>query len=250
MYFNLSVKNDLSKGRLKEIKTDVRDIFERDRDRVLHSTAFRKLKDKTQVFMFEKGDYYRNRLTHTLEVVQLSRSLSRRLGLNEDLSEVIALSHDLGHTPFGHAGEEIIVQEIDKTFNHNVQSFRQVTLLEKKYIDYEGLNLSWETLDGIIKHNGPVLNSSYDFNLSKNFIFDLGLNPSLEAQVAAICDDIAVSRVANSKYVQTDHGIQSLKYFFEISKYKMEDITDLDIFRNNLTRFIINFLILDVCNKQ
>ena len=250
MYFNLSVKNDLSKGRLKEIKTDVRDIFERDRDRVLHSTAFRKLKDKTQVFMFEKGDYYRNRLTHTLEVVQLSRSLSRRLGLNEDLSEVIALSHDLGHTPFGHAGEEIIVQEIDKTFNHNVQSFRQVTLLEKKYIDYEGLNLSWETLDGIIKHNGPVLNSSYDFNLSKNFIFDLGLNPSLEAQVAAICDDIAYiahdfDDALRSKAISLEQ-IQSLKYFFEISKYKMEDITDLDIFRNNLTRFIINFLILDV----
>ena len=250
MYFNLSVKNDLSKGRLKEIKTDVRDVFERDRDRVLHSTAFRKLKDKTQVFMFEKGDYYRNRLTHTLEVVQLSRSLSRRLGLNEDLSEVIALSHDLGHTPFGHAGEEIIVQEIDKTFNHNVQSFRQVTLLEKKYIDYEGLNLSWETLDGIIKHNGPVLNSSYDFNLSKNFIFDLGLNPSLEAQVAAICDDIAYiahdfDDALRSKAISLEQ-IQSLKYFFEISKYKMEDITDLDIFRNNLTRFIINFLILDV----
>jgi dGTPase len=238
MYFNLSVKNDLSKGRLKEIKTDVRDIFERDRDRVLHSTAFRKLKDKTQVFMFEKGDYYRNRLTHTLEVVQLSRSLSRRLGLNEDLSEVIALSHDLGHTPFGHAGEEIIFQEIDKTFNHNVQSFRQVTLLEKKYIDYEGLNLSWETLDGIIKHNGPVLNSSYDFNLSKNFIFDLGLNPSLEAQVATICDDIAYiahdfDDALRSKAISLEQ-IQSLKYFFEISKYKMEDTTDLDIFKQTI----------------
>ena len=117
MHFNLSVKNDLSKGRLVKINKDVRDTFERDRDRVLHSTAFRKLKDKTQVFMFEKGDYYRNRLTHTLEVAQLARSLSRRLGLNEDLSEVIALSHDLGHTPFGHAGEEIIIQELDENFN-------------------------------------------------------------------------------------------------------------------------------------
>ncbi|MBT5899630.1 MAG: HD domain-containing protein, partial [Candidatus Pelagibacter sp.] len=135
MHANLSVKNDLSKGRLVKINKDVRDTFERDRDRVLHSTAFRKLKDKTQVFMFEKGDYYRNRLTHTLEVAQLARSLSRRLGLNEDLSEVIALSHDFGHTPFGHAGEEIIIQELDENFNHNVQSFRQVTLLEKKYID-------------------------------------------------------------------------------------------------------------------
>lgn len=250
MYFNLSVKNDLSKGRLKQIQPDSRDIFERDRDRVLHSTAFRKLKDKTQVFMFEKGDYYRNRLTHTLEVVQLSRSLSRRLGLNEDLSEVIALTHDLGHTPFGHAGEDILIQKLDKTFNHNIQSFRQVTLLEKKYIDYDGLNLSWETLDGIIKHNGPILNNFYNFNLSKNFIFDLTLNPSLESQVASICDDIAYiahdfDDALRSKAVSLEQ-FKSLKYFFEISKYEINDSIDLDIFRNNLTRFIINFLILDV----
>ncbi len=253
MYFNLSVKNDLSKGRLIKVEPDVRDIFERDRDRGLHSTAFRKLKDKTQVFMFEKGDYYRNRLTHTLEVVQLARSLSRRLGLNEDLSEVIALSHDLGHTPFGHAGEEIIIKELDKTFNHNVQSFRQVTLLEKKYINYEGLNLSWETLDGIIKHNGPVLDTSYDFNLSKSFTFDLNLNPSLEAQVAAICDDIAYiahdfDDALRSKAI-TMNQIKSIKSFFEISKYETNSIIDSDVFRNNLTRFIINFLILDVFNQ-
>ena len=225
MYFNLSVKNELSKGRLVKINKDVRDIFERDRDRVLHSTAFRKLKDKTQVFMFEKGDYYRNRLTHTLEVVQLARSLSRRMGLNEDLSEVIALSHDLGHTPFGHAGEEVIIEDLDKNFNHNVQSFRQVTLLEKKYIDYEGLNLSWETLDGIIKHNGPVLNTNYNFDLSKDFNFNLTLNPSLEAQVATICDDIAYiahdfDDALRSKVISIDQ-IKSLTSFFKISKRKL-----------------------------
>ena len=253
MHINLSVKNDLSKGRLVKINKDVRDIFERDRDRVFHSTAFRKLKDKTQVFMFEKGDYYRNRLTHTLEVAQLARSLSRRLGLNEDLSEVIALSHDLGHTPFGHAGEEIIIQELDENFNHNVQSFRQVTLLEKKYIDYEGLNLSWETLDGIIKHNGPVLSTNYNFDLSEDFNFNLILNPSLEAQVATICDDIAYiahdfDDALRSKVITIDQ-IKTLKSFFKIAKYEIIDTADMDIFRNNITRFLINFLILDVFNQ-
>ena len=124
-----------SKGREVEEEPDLfRTIFERDRDRIYHSTAFRKLKDKTQVFMFEKGDYYRNRLTHTLEVSQIARSISRKLSLNEDLTECIALSHDLGHSPFGHVGEEIITQELDANFNHNYQSFRQITLLEKRYI--------------------------------------------------------------------------------------------------------------------
>ena len=169
MFNNLSALNENSKGRLYEVSTDHRLPYERDRDRIYHSTAFRKLKDKTQVFMFEKGDYYRNRLTHTLEVVQLARSLSRRLGLNEDLSETIALCHDLGHSPFGHAGEEVIVKFLDNNFNHNIQSFRQVTILESKYINYSGLNLSWETLDGIIKHNGPVLNPNYDYNFASNF---------------------------------------------------------------------------------
>ena len=110
--------------------------------------------------MFEKGDYYRNRLTHTLEVSQIARSISRKLSLNEDLTECIALSHDLGHSPFGHVGEEIITQELDPNFNHNYQSFRQITLLEKRYINFDGLNLTWETIDGLIKHNGCLLYTS------------------------------------------------------------------------------------------
>ncbi len=250
MFNNLSVKNDLSKGRFIHIPSDLREPFERDRDRVLHSTAFRKLKDKTQVFMFEKGDYYRNRLTHTLEVVQLARSLSRRLGLNEDLSETIALCHDLGHSPFGHAGEEVIVKFLDNNFNHNIQSFRQVTILESKYINYSGLNLSWETLDGIIKHNGPVLNPNYDYNLSKEFSFNLSLNPSLEAQVASLCDDIAyIAHDFDDAIRSNAISVQQLKEFksiYEFSSYEFKEFDNLDMFRNNLTRFLINYLILDI----
>ena len=140
MFSNLSALPENSKGRLYDEINDHRSLYERDRDRIYHSTAFRKLKDKTQVFMFEKGDYYRNRLTHTLEVSQIARSISRKLSLNEDLTECIALSHDLGHSPFGHVGEEIITQELDANFNHNYQSFRQITLLEKRYINFDGLN--------------------------------------------------------------------------------------------------------------
>ena len=158
MFNNLSALNQKSKGRLYDETLDHRLPYERDRDRIYHSTAFRKLKDKTQVFMFEKGDYYRNRLTHTLEVSQIARSVSRRFNLNEDLAECIALCHDLGHSPFGHVGEEIISQELEPNFDHNYQSFRQVTILENKYVSFEGLNLSWETIDGIIKLNGPIFN--------------------------------------------------------------------------------------------
>ena len=191
MFHNLSALNENSKGRLFPIDEDHRLPYERDRDRIYHSTAFRKLKDKTQVFMFEKGDYYRNRLTHTLEVSQIARSVSRRFSLNEDLAECIALCHDLGHSPFGHVGEDIISQEIDQNFNHNFQSYRQVTLLEKKYISYEGLNLTWETLDGLIKHNGKIVETSFNYDLSDNFSFNLNNNPSLEAQIASLSDDIA-----------------------------------------------------------
>jgi len=191
MFHNLSALEKNSKGRLYEINSDHRLLYERDRDRIYHSTAFRKLKDKTQVFMFEKGDYYRNRLTHTLEVSQIARSVSRKFQLNEDLTECIALCHDLGHSPFGHVGEDIIAQELDQDFDHNFQSFRQVTMLEKKYVSYSGLNLSWETLDGLIKHNGIIVNPIRDYNLSESFQFNLNQNPSLEAQIASISDDIA-----------------------------------------------------------
>ena len=177
MFSNLSALPENSKGRLYDEINDHRSLYERDRDRIYHSTAFRKLKDKTQVFMFEKGDYYRNRLTHTLEVSQIARSISRKLSLNEDLTECIALSHDLGHSPFGHVGEEIITQELDANFNHNYQSFRQITLLEKRYINFDGLNLTYETLDGIIKHNGPFKSMSnvqkLIKSLEKDFNFEM-----------------------------------------------------------------------------
>ena len=135
-----------------------RTCFMRDRDRIIHSTAFRRLKYKTQVFVYHEGDYYRTRLSHSIEVSQLARSISKIFRVNEDLSEAIALAHDLGHTPFGHAGEEALNEKLMMRggFNHNFQTIKILTFLEKRYIDFDGLNLTWETLDGILKHNGPL----------------------------------------------------------------------------------------------
>ena len=253
MFSNLSALNENSKGRLYDVTPDHRLPYERDRDRIYHSTAFRKLKDKTQVFMFEKGDYYRNRLTHTLEVSQIARSVSRKFQLNEDLAECISLCHDLGHSPFGHVGEDIITQELDHNFNHNIQSFRQVTLLEKKYVSYDGLNLSWETLDGLIKHNGPIQDPIHEFGLSKDFYFDLNKNPSLEAQIASISDDIAY--IAHD----FDDGIRSEILNLKIlSKYStLFDFIDFDylfslnhkVARNYFTRQVINYLVLNLIKE-
>ena len=253
MFGNLSALNKNSKGRLYDESQDHRHPYERDRDRIYHSTAFRKLKDKTQVFMFEKGDYYRNRLTHTLEVSQIARSVSRRFNLNEDLAECIALCHDLGHSPFGHVGEEIISQELEPNFDHNYQSFRQVTILENKYVSFEGLNLSWETIDGLIKHNGPIFNSSNIYNLSDNFIFNLNQNPSLEAQIASISDDIAYiahdlddglrSEILNMK------ELSNQKYLFQFIYFDFIKSLDNKVARNYFTRAIINYLVLDLLKE-
>ena len=184
-----------SKGRMKnENETDFRTCFQRDRDRILHSSAFRRLKHKTQVFLNEQGDYYRTRLTHTLEVSQISRSIAFALNLNEDLTEAIALSHDLGHPPFGHAGEEILNSKMLDFggFDHNEQALRIICDLEKRYHNFNGLNLSWETIEGIIKHNGKILEPrAYISNINSKFKFLLNLNTSLEGQVAAVADDIA-----------------------------------------------------------
>lgn len=147
-------------GRLFSADTSVtRTPYQRDRDRIIHSTAFRRLQHKTQVFLHHEGRHYRTRLTHTLEVSQIARSLSRALGLNEDLAEAIALAHDLGHPPFGHAGERVLDEKMQDFggFDHNMQALRAVTLLENRYADHDGLNLTWETLEGILKHNGPLL---------------------------------------------------------------------------------------------
>ena len=170
---NLAVPKQ-SKGRLfEEKKTSIRNDFQRDRDRIIHSTAFRRLKHKTQVFVNTTGDHFRTRITHSLEVSQIARTLSKFFNLNEDLSETLSLAHDLGHTPFGHAGEEAlnICMKNYGGFDHNIQTLRIITILENRYYNFKGLNLSIETLDGLIKHNGPIKDlTKFDKILGKNFL--------------------------------------------------------------------------------
>lgn len=186
-----------SRGRLvKEAESTHRNAFQRDRDRIIHSAAFRRLKYKTQVFVYHEGDNYRTRLTHTLEVAQIARSIARTLNLHEDLAEAVALAHDLGHPPFAHCGEDVLVECMKPFdgFEHNDQSLRIVTYLEKKYADFDGLNLSWETLEGIAKHNGPITVRNLPPTLKDvNMRFNLKPRtyPSAEAQIAALADDIA-----------------------------------------------------------
>ena len=185
-----------TRGRLfPEEPSRTRGDFQRDRDRVIHSTAFRRLKDKTQVFLFDEGDHYRTRLTHTIEVSQIARALARSLGLDEDLAEAVALAHDLGHPPFGHAGERALAEVMagHGGFDHNAQSLRVVTKLERRYPRYDGLNLAWETLEGLVKHNGP-LSGELPFGIVEYAGYqDLWLHThaSGEAQAAALADDIA-----------------------------------------------------------
>src|SRR5262249_6013281 len=151
---------DRSRGRRwPEAESPTRSVFQRDRDRIIHSSAFRRLKHKTQVFVRHEGDHYRTRLTHSIEVAQIARSIARALHLNEDLAEAVALAHDLGHPPFGHAGEEGLDEAMAPFggFDHNEQTFRILTALERRYAEFDGLNLTWECLEGIAKHNGPLL---------------------------------------------------------------------------------------------
>ena len=191
--------SNLSKGRFYEDDLLVlgRSEYQRDRDRIIHSEAFRRLKDKTQVFVFQSGDHFRTRLTHTLEVAQIARSIARALNINEDLTETIALAHDLGHPPLGHKGEVVLKELMTKCegFDHNEQSLRIVTELEKKYPNFNGLNLTMETLEGLIKHNGPYTENkkipSHINQIIKKFSLDIKNYPSLEGQVANISDDIA-----------------------------------------------------------
>ena len=184
-----------SKGRLHiEAESINRNPFQRDRDRVIHSDSFRLLKHKTQVFVAHTGDYYRTRLTHSLEVSQIARTVARRLEIDEDLAEVLALAHDLGHPPFAHSGEDVLDKCMNgyDGFDHNAQTLRILTTLEERYPLFNGLNLTWETLEGIAKHNGPLEDPHISI---KNFnkIYDLDLNtfPGLEAQIASLSDDIA-----------------------------------------------------------
>jgi dGTPase len=194
----LAARPERSLGRLHS-EPDVaprgpRDVFQRDRDRIVHSVAFRRLRHKTQVFVAPDGDHFRVRLTHSLEVAQIGRTVARALGLNEDLTEALCLAHDLGHPPFGHAGETALNSALADAggFDHNAHSIRLVTKLEAPYPDFDGLNLSWEALEGLAKHNGPVLEPTWAM-AEANAEWDLKLGgwPGLEAQVAAIADDIA-----------------------------------------------------------
>lgn len=194
-----------SRGRLvPEASSPTRTDYQRDRDRILHASAFRRLKHKTQVFVYHEGDHYRTRLTHTLEVSQIARSIARALGLDEDLAETLALAHDLGHTPFGHAGERALdaCMAGEGGFDHNAQTLRIVTRLERRYAAFDGLNLTWETLEGLVKHNGPLtdraghplgtaaLPVAISVYAEKQDL-ELWSQPSAEAQAAAIADDIA-----------------------------------------------------------
>ena len=197
MFDHLAATPEFSRGRLfKENDSDhTRSPYERDRSRVIHSSSFRKLKYKTQVFIESESDYYRTRLTHSLEVSQISRSICRLLRLNEDLGETVALAHDLGHPPFGHNGEKAlnIAMQDHGGFNHNDQTLRVLTHIEKRHPDFRGLNLTWESLEGIVKHNGIVINNTPFHTNIYNNKHDLLLSnqPFMESQIAAISDDVA-----------------------------------------------------------
>jgi dGTPase len=194
-------KPEESRGRLhREPESDMRSPFQRDRDRIIHSSAFRRLKHKTQVFVYHEGDHYRTRLTHSLEVAQIARTIARALGLDEDLAEAVGLAHDLGHTPFGHAGEEALnaAMALYGGFSHNDQTLRILTRLERHYAEFDGLNLTWEALEGTVKHNGPLLGAGIARAVPPSIAeydrrHNLGLDtqPGPEAQVAALADDIA-----------------------------------------------------------
>jgi len=188
-----------SRGRyFEEPESATRTCYSRDRDRIIHSAAFRRLKHKTQVFVQHEGDYYRTRLTHSLEVAQIARSVARVLAVDEDLAETVALAHDLGHTPFGHAGEEALnaATEAFGGFDHNAHALKLVTQLEHRYAAFDGLNLTWETLEGMVKHNGPITAQKKTIpgpiaSFNAKWPLDLATWPGLEAQIAAMADDIA-----------------------------------------------------------
>ena len=215
-----------SKGRIfKESLSKYRSPFQRDRDRIIHSASFRRLKHKTQVFVNTEGDHYRTRITHSMEVAQIARSIARYLNLNEDLAETLSLAHDLGHTPFGHAGEDSLDECMEEYggFDHNLQTLRIVMFLENKYLRFSGLNLSIETLEGLLKHNGPVDDLDLVDNLIgikkfKNMI-KFETYPSLEAQISAISDDIAYN----------NHDIQD---GIKANLFKLEELVEINFFRD------------------
>jgi len=251
-----------SKGRLfKEPNNKYRTPFQRDRDRIIHSASFRRLKHKTQVFVNTDGDHFRTRITHSIEVAQIARSIARYLGLNDDLAETVSLAHDLGHTPFGHAGEEALHECMEQYggFDHNLQTLRIVMFLENKYLNYPGLNLTTETLSGLLKHNGPINNLEKLDNILGIRNFNKKINfdeySSLESQIAAISDDIAYNNHDIQDGIKA--GIFNLKDLLEINffkniydkypkkfKYKNNEILIYQIIRDS-----INLMVKDIINN-
>ena len=249
----------LSKGRFyKEKKTSLRTDFQRDRDRIIHSTAFRRLKHKTQVFVNTSGDHFRTRITHSLEVAQIARTLCKFFNLNEDLCETLSLAHDLGHTPFGHAGEEALNNCMKKFggFDHNIQTLRIILFLENRYYEFKGLNLTFETLDGLLKHNGPIKNhKKYNKILGKNYFknkINFSSRPSLEAQIAAISDDIAYNShdledglKSNLFKLKDLENIPILKTIIFKHKKKIKNYS-IDLIIRQIIRDIINEMVRDI----
>ena len=251
-----------SKGRLfKEPNNKYRTPFQRDRDRIIHSASFRRLKHKTQVFVNTDGDHFRTRITHSIEVAQIARSIARYLGLNDDLAETVSLAHDLGHTPFGHAGEEALHECMEQYggFDHNLQTLRIVMFLENKYLSFPGLNLTTETLSGLLNHNGPINNLEKLDNILGIRNFNKKINfdeySSLESQIAAISDDIAYNNHDIQDGIKA--AIFNLKDLLEINffkniydkypkkfKYKNNEILIYQIIRDS-----INLMVKDVINN-
>ena len=252
--FSTSFEN--SKGRLhNENESKNRNPFQRDRDRVIHSDSFRLLKHKTQVFLAHTGDYYRTRLTHSLEVSQISRSISRRLGLDEDLAEVLALSHDLGHPPFAHSGEEVLnkcMNDYDG-FDHNAQTLRILTSLEERYPLFNGLNLTWETLEGVVKHNGPLLDPHIVIKeYNKRHDLELNSYPGLEAQIASLSDDIAynnhdIDDGFRAGFISLD-DLKNIELFSEIIKEINSEFKSIDNYMivKELIRRLIGLMVNDL----
>ena len=229
-YSNFSTNPSKSLGRVY-LETDdpYRSCYMRDRDRIIHSVAFRKLKYKTQVFVYHEGDYYRTRLSHSIEVSQLARSISKIFKVNDDLAETISLAHDLGHTPFGHAGEAALDFKMRNNggFNHNFQALKILSFLEKRYLNFNGLNLTWESFEGILKHNGPIKNikniPSFIKKIVNHFNGKLKKNSSFEAQIASISDDIAYNNN------DIDDGLHA-------GLFNLDELEEIDFVKENLRK--------------
>ncbi len=259
-YSNLALSR--SKGRIfKEANSLYRTPFQRDRDRIIHSASFRRLKHKTQVFVNTEGDHYRTRITHSMEVAQIARSIAKHLGLNDDLAETLSLAHDLGHTPFGHAGEDSLNECMINFggFDHNLQTLRIVMFLEHKYLKFKGLNLTLETLDGLLKHNGPVedlstVNRLIGLKNLKNKI-NFSNSGSLEAQISSISDDIAYNNHDIQDGIKAKmfnlNDLIEIDFFKDIYKSHRKNIKDnnKDILIYQLIRDSIDLMVKDLINN-